>query len=110
MKFQSDYCDEYENPIVFYVGRRSKDLYRGRSKSEIYIWALNEFFEERFFLVGIEDDSGMVVDRAKRLVDVLNRKAKKFLVPQNFDDWAEDTEGGGLSIMSSSKKDNSKFK
>lgn len=111
MKFQSDYCDEDENPIDFYVGRLTQCAYRGPPKNEIYIWAFNEFFSTRFFLVGVEDDLGKTVERAKRLVKILNRKSQKFMVPIDFDDWIEElSENDESEIMCSSKKDNSKFK
>lgn len=111
MKFQTDYCDEYQNPIVFYVGRLTTVDTYGKYFRKIYIWASNEFFEEKFFLLGTEDETGETVERAKRMVKILNAKAKKFMVPKDFDDWVEDlSEGEMLAIMSSSKKDNSKFK
>jgi len=111
MKFQKDYCDEYGDPIVFYVGRLEKNIYVGRPHSTIYIWALNEFFEERFLLIGFEDDDGNVVKKAKRLTLIFNRKAKKFMVLEKFDDWIEElNESEQLQIKSSSNRNNLKIK
>lgn len=109
MNFQNNYCDENGNPIVFYVGRLPRGPFRPVGK--IYIWAFNEFFEERFFLVGDEDGDGLTLDKARHLVQILNQKAQEKMVPVDFDDWSEDlSEIEQDEIIRSSKKDNSKFR
>lgn len=105
MNFQSDYCDEDGNPIVFYVGRLPKNPYAGRSNGTVFIWASNEFFDERFLLFGIDDEEGIIFNKARSLAQSLNEKAKELMVPEDFDDWVEElTEDEKIQVMSSSKK------
>jgi len=109
MNFQNNYVDEDGSPIVFYIGRLPKNPFRPLSK--IYIWAFNEFFEERFFLVGAEDEDGLILVKAKNLAEMLNQKAQKEMVPVDFDDWCEElNELEKYEIVHSSKKDNTRFK
>lgn len=62
-------------------------------------------------LLGLKVAMVKTVVKAKRIAHILNRKAEKYMVPVDFDDWIEGlSEDDEFQIMSSSKKDNSKFK
>lgn len=115
MKFQDFYWNENGEPITFYVGRLMSIVFSQNndldSTTSIFIWAYNESGTARFKLVGSESSDGKTVEKAKRIAHTLNLKAKKYMVPVDFEDWIEGlSEDDEFQIMSSSKKDNSKFK
>lgn len=115
MKFQDFYWDENGEPVTFYVGRLQSLVFSTNydldASTSIFIWTYNDSGTARFKLVGAESSDGKTVVKAKRIAHILNRKAKKYMVPVDFDDWIEGlSEDDEFQIMSSSKKDNSKFK
>ena len=115
MKFQDFYWDGNGEPVTFYVGRLRSIVFSNNNDLEastsIFIWAYNDLGTARFKLVGAESSDGKTVIKAKRIVHILNRKAKKYMVPVDFEDWIEGlNEDDEFQIMSSLKKDNSNFK
>jgi hypothetical protein len=115
MKFQDFYYDENGESVTFFVGRLKSIVFSTNNDLDahksIFIWADNDLGMAKFKLIGADGGDGKTVDKAKRIAHILNRKAKKFLVPIDFDDWIEGlSEDDEFQIMSSSKKDNAKFK
>ena len=115
MKFQDFYWDGNGEPVTFYVGRLRSIVFSNNNdldaSTSIFIWAYNDLGTARFKLVGAESSDGKTVIKAKRIVYILNRKAKKYMVPVDFEHWIEGlSEDDEFQIMSSLKKDNSKFK
>ena len=115
MKFQDFYWDGNGEPVTFYVGRLRSIVFSNNNDldafASIFIWAYNDLGTARFKLVGAESSDGKTVIKAKRIVHILNRKAKKYMVPVDFEHWIEGlSEDDEFQIMSSLKKDNSKFK
>ena len=115
MKFQDFYWDANGESVTFYVGRLKSIVFSTNNDldtaTSIFIWAYNDLWTARFKLVGAESSDGKTVEKAKRIAHILNRKAKKYMVPVDFEDWIEGlSEDDEFQIMSSSKKDNSKFK
>ena len=115
MKFQDFYWDGNGEPVTFYVGRLRSIVFSNNNNldtsTSIFIWAYNDLGTARFKLVGAESSDGKTVIKAKRIVHIFNRKAKKYMVPVDFEHWIEGlSEDDEFQIMSSLKKDNSKFK
>lgn len=115
MKFQDFYWDGNGEPVTFYVGRLRSIVFSNNNdldaSTSIFICAYNDLGTARFKLVGAESSDGKTVINAKRIVYILNRKAKKYMVPVDFEHWIEGlSEDDEFQIMSSLKKDNSKFK
>ena len=115
MKFQDFYWDGNGEPVTFYVGRLRSIVFSNNNNldtsTSIFIWAYNDLGTARFKLVGAESSDGKTVIKANRIVHILNRKAKKYMVPVDFEHWIEGlSEDDEFQIMSSLKKDNSKFK
>ena len=92
--FQSDYCHETGGPIEFKVGLvKARDLNSGAqlvNSVSVYIWAMNEFSFLRTKLFGIDNGSGEIIIIGNRFVEILNSKAKKHMVPIDFDNWLND--------------------
>jgi hypothetical protein len=93
MKFQDFYWDENGEPVTFYVGRLRSIVFSTNDDLEtstsIFIWAYNDLGTVRFKLIGAESSDGKTVVKAKRIAHILNRKAKKYMVPIDFEDWIE---------------------
>ena len=112
IKFQDFYWDGNGESVTFYVGRLKSIVFSTNNDldttTSIFVWAYNDLSTPRFKLVGAESSDGKTVEKAKRIVHILNRKAKNiwFQLTLRIEGLSEDDE---FQIMSSSKKDNSKF-